>query len=481
MTEMAFRDWIRQLRKSAAGFTSESRWAEDASLSTDRRTGMDGRMADVSESQRDEALREEIQGLMLAHPLAFAATAEEKHLAVETVFNAMRRMDVLEPLLRDPETTEIMVNGPEQVFVERHGRLEQTAVRFDSADRLMELIQHLAARVNRNVNESEPIVDARLQDGSRLNAVLPPVALDGPLLTIRRFPEKPLGIAELIASGSLTEEAADYLNVLVKARYNLFICGGTGSGKTTFLNVLSGFIPDTERIVTLEDSAELKLAGIRNLARLETRTANMEGRGEITMQQLIRTSLRMRPDRIIVGEVRGAEAFDMLQAMNTGHDGSMSTGHANSPADMLYRLETMVSMAAAIPLDAIRRQIASAVDIIIFLQRLRDHSRRVVEIAEVTTCGADGIVLVPLFRFQEDAKGNRACNQACGREHVMITGSLRRTGNPIARVEKLRMRGYVLPIPTDVVETDGHAPDSGVGMRGVTRDVQTAALRMPEV
>ncbi len=457
MTEQAFRDWIRQLRKAAAGLAAAAQWEEDAPPAA--RQGLAGEAAGLDvESLRDTRLREDIQGLMLAHPMACAASAEEKHQAVESVFNAMRRMDVLEPLLRDPETTEIMVNGPDHVFVERHGRLEQTTVRFDSPDRLMELIQHLAARVNRNVNESEPIVDARLADGSRLNAVLPPVALDGPLLTIRRFPERPPGMAELIASGSLTEEAANYLGVLVKARYNLFICGGTGSGKTTFLNVLSGFIPDTERIVTLEDSAELKLAGIRNLARLETRNANMEGRGEITMQQLIRTSLRMRPDRIIVGEVRGAEAFDMLQAMNTGHDGSMSTGHANSPADMLYRLETMVSMAAAIPLDAIRRQIASAVDIIIFLQRLRDHSRRVVEIAEVTTCGADGITLVPLFRFQEGGTDTApgqpgtetggpgtAAHAAGGLACVRVMGDLKRTGATLARVEKLRLRGLALP------------------------------------
>ena len=374
--------------------------------------------------------------LVLQDPLSAMATAAEKQRAVEEVFNAMRRLDVLEPLMADPETTEIMVNGPHRVFVERRGQVERTDVRFDSRERLEELIHHLVARVNRNVNESEPIVDARLPDGSRLNAVLSPVALEGPLLTIRRFPKEPLRMSRLIASGSLTGEAADFLEKLVQARYNLFVCGGTGSGKTTFLNVLSAYISPSERIITLEDSAELRFHGVQNLARLETRNHNAEGRGEITMQQLIRTSLRMRPDRIIVGEVRGAEAFDMLQAMNTGHDGSMSTGHANSPADMMHRLETMVSMAAAIPLRAIQRQIASALDIVVFLQRLRDHSRRVVEIAEVTGCGDEGVILVPLFVFLET--GERASDGA-------VHGSLVRTRNPLRDTSKLQLRGISLP------------------------------------
>ncbi len=384
---------------------------------------------------REAWLRRAIEQALFADPRSEQADAREKRRAVEQVFNAMRRLDVLEPLMRDPGTTEIMVNGPDKVFVERGGRIEQADVRFESRERLEDLIQSLVSRVNRVVNESEPIVDARLEDGSRINAVLPPVALDGPLLTIRRFPDRPLRADQLIAYGALTEESAAFLERLVKARYNLFVCGGTGSGKTTLLNVLSAYIPPDERIVTIEDSAELQLAGIRNLARLETRNPNAEGRGGIAMKQLIRASLRMRPDRIIVGEVRGEEAFDMLQAMNTGHDGSMSTGHANSPTDMMDRLETMVSMASEMPLQAIRRQIASAIEIVVFLQRLRDHSRRVVQIAEVVGCGSEGIELTPLFRFEEAPAGTDAGPR--------VSGSLRATGAKLMRTEKLILRGMM--------------------------------------
>ena len=440
MTTEMFRQWTGQLRRKVSQLALESVWSQE-----EVDTPKDAPMQDAQETKEaqesrqdariDARLLERIGMLVLQDPTSSVATAAEKQRAVEEIFNAMRRLDVLEPLMRDPETTEIMVNGPHQVFVERRGRVEPTDVRFDSRERLEELIHHLVARVNRNVNESEPIVDARLPDGSRLNAVLAPVALEGPLLTIRRFPKEPLRMAGLIASGSLTQEAADFLGKLVQARYNLFVCGGTGSGKTTFLNVLSSHIPPAERIITLEDSAELRFQGVQNLARLETRNHNTEGRGEITMQQLIRTSLRMRPDRIIVGEVRGAEAFDMLQAMNTGHDGSMSTGHANSPADMMRRLETMVSMAAAIPLSAIQRQIASALDIVVFLQRLRDHSRRVVEIAEVTGCGEEGVVLVPLFVFEE-----KADQTGDGR----VQGSLVRTPHALQDTSKLHMRGISL-------------------------------------
>ncbi len=411
--------------------------------------GMEAGVAGTArtEPEREAWLRDAIEQALFADPRSKQADAREKQRAVEQVFNAMRRLDVLEPLMRDPATTEIMVNGPDRVFVERGGRIEKADVRFESRERLEDLIQSLVSRVNRVVNESEPIVDARLEDGSRINAVLPPVALDGPLLTIRRFPDKPLRADQLIARGALTEEAAAFLERLVKARYNLFVCGGTGSGKTTLLNVLSAFIPPDERIVTIEDSAELQLAGIGNLARLETRNPNAEGKGGIAMKQLIRTSLRMRPDRIIVGEVRGEEAFDMLQAMNTGHDGSMSTGHANSPADMMDRLETMVSMAADIPLQAIRRQIASAIEVVVFLQRLRDHSRRVVEIAEVVGCGSEGIELTPLFRFQEvpagidDGQRIADNGQRIADAGQRVAGALQPTGARLTRTAKLALRG----------------------------------------
>lgn len=415
-----------------------------------------------TESDRERQLQDTIERTLFADPLSTHANAAEKRKAAETVFNSMRRLDVLEPLLQDPDTTEIMVNGPDRIFVERNGVVSPAGVRFESRERLEDLIQSLVSRVNRIVNESEPIVDARLEDGSRLNAILRPVALDGPLLTIRRFPRHPLDMEQLIGMGAITGEAAEFLKTLVLARYNLFICGGTGSGKTTFLNVLSAYIPSDERIVTIEDSAELQLSGIENLARLETRNANTEGRGGVSMKSLIRTSLRMRPDRIIVGEVRGEEAFDMLQAMNTGHDGSMSTGHANSSDDMMTRLETMVLMAADLPLSAIRKQIASAVEVVVFLQRLRDHSRRVVEIAEVIGCDADGIRLQPLFTFREEpdaAPGmgitdmkvdlDQRKNDSAGSRQTQripetgkVAGHLQSTGVPLHKTGKMRLRGF---------------------------------------
>jgi pilus assembly protein CpaF len=322
----------------------------------------------------------------------------KKELA-EMVFNSIRGLDVLQPLVDDQTVTEIMVNGPENVFIERNGRTERVDIRFESAEKLEDIIHSVVSRANRTVNESTPIVDARLDDGSRVNVVLKPIALDGPIMTIRKFGREPLTMKKLVEMGSITEEASEFLASLVRAGYNIFICGGTGSGKTTFLNALAGFIPPHERIVTIEDSAELVIKGIENIVRLETRNANTEGKGVITIRDLIRTSLRMRPERIIVGEVRGPEALDMLQAMNTGHDGSLSTGHANSAADMLTRLETMVLMAADIPLEAVRHQIASAIDIIIHLSRMRDGSRKVVEIAEISGYKDKKIVLNPLFRF----------------------------------------------------------------------------------
>ena len=367
-----------------------------------------------------------------------AEKAKEQYISIREkveirngVFNSMRGLDVLQPLVDDPTVTEIMINGPDHVFVEQDGRLFRKNVSFGSNEKLENVIQNIVSRVNRTVNESTPIVDARLQDGSRVNVVLPPIALNGPTVTIRKFPENPFTIEQLVKLGSITDEVAELLHRMVRAKYNIFISGGTGSGKTTFLNALSNFIPKDERIITIEDSAELQIRGIDNLVRMETRNANMEGKGAITIRDLIKSSLRMRPERIVVGEVRGPEALDMLQAMNTGHDGSLSTGHANSTQDMLSRLETMVLTGADIPLEAIRQQIASAVDIIIQLSRLRDHSRRTMEITEVVGYQNGEIRLNPLYRFEEEGEDRN------GR----IIGSLVRTQNPMVHTQKFRSAG----------------------------------------
>lgn len=386
---------------------------------------------DVSDNRIDSELLEQIEALCFSKEEIRSLSVTEIKTIIDTVFNQMRRHDIIEPLINDPSVTEIMINGPQKIFVEKKGVVEKTDLVFDSKERLDDLIQNIVARVNRTVNEAEPITDARLEDGSRVNIVLPPIALNGPLVTIRKFPEKAMTVDDLVALKSITQEAALFLEKLVKSKYNIFICGGTGSGKTSFLNALSSLIPKDERIITIEDSAELQLTSINNLARLETRNANTEGKGEIPMKTLIKTSLRMRPERIIVGEVRGEEALDMLQAMNTGHDGSMSTGHANSTSDMLSRLETMVLMAAPLPLEAIRKQIASAIDIMIFLSRLRDHSRRTMEITEVIGYKDGEILLNPLFVFEEEGED----------ENQKIKGSLKRTGNPLMNTGKARLRG----------------------------------------
>jgi len=384
-------------------------------------------LSNISDAEIDNQL------ISLVEEVVFDRTADlhlgitEKKKLVDSVFNSMRRMDILEPLLKDPSITEIMINGPDNIFIEKNGRSEKIPMRFETKEQLEDMIQRIVSRINRSVNEAQPIVDARLSDGSRVNVVLNPIALNGPLVTIRKFAEIPLTMEKLIEFGAITQEAASFLEKLVKAKYNLFICGGTGSGKTTFLNVLSNFIPSHERIVTIEDSAELRLSNVVNIARMETRNANTEGHGEIQMKSLIKTSLRMRPERIIVGEVRGEEALDMLQAMNTGHDGSMSTGHANSVKDMLTRLETMVLMAAPLPLDAIRKQIASSLDIMIFLSRFRDGSRKITEIAEVLGYERGEITLNPLFKFNEDGKTNEG----------MIVGSLKSTGNKLINITKI--------------------------------------------
>ncbi|MBR3170026.1 MAG: CpaF family protein [Lachnospiraceae bacterium] len=334
---------------------------------------------------------------------------KERYMTLKTrsdisreLFYSVRRLDVLQDLIDDRQVTEIMVNGPNCIFVERAGKLTRVNGGFSSPEKLDDVIQQIVGKVNRVVNESSPIVDARLPDGSRVNVVTAPVALEGPILTIRRFPDVPITMDMLIGYGSITGEAATFLETMVRAGYSVIIGGGTSAGKTTFLNALSNYIPKTERIITIEDNAELQIQGVPNLVRMEAKQANMEGNAEITIRDLIKSSLRMRPDRIIVGEVRGGEAVDMLQAFNTGHDGSLCTIHANSTYDMLSRLETMVLMAFPLPLAAIRRQIASGVDILIHLGRLHDHSRRVLEIAEVDGMDGDEVRIHNLFTWNDE-------------------------------------------------------------------------------
>lgn len=394
-----------------------------------RKTELSG----MSEAEMDEQLYLLVEEAVFERVRDLHMKISDKKRLVDSVFNSLRRHDILEPLLQDPEITEIMINGPDKIFVEKNGVSEQIPLKFESKEQLEDIIQRIVSRVNRSVNEAEPIVDARLPDGSRVNVVLNPVALNGPLVTIRKFSESPLTMEKLIKKGSITKEAADFLEKLVRAKYNMFICGGTGSGKTTFLNVLSNFIPSNERIITIEDSAELRLSNVTNIAQMETRNANTEGIGEIPIKSLIKTSLRMRPERIVVGEVRGAEALDMLQAMNTGHEGSMSTGHANSVKDMLTRLETMVLMAVPMPLEAIRKQIASSLDIMIFLSRFRDGSRKITEICEVLDYENGDINLNPLFIFEEQGEDNDG----------KIIGQLKSTGNELKNTYKFKQNlGY---------------------------------------
>ena len=356
---------------------------------------------DLSREVSDEEVREMIDEMVIHCSRQYALSLKDRQQLGREIFDAIRRMDILQELVEEEEVTEIMINGTQGIFIERKGRLFQWDKNFASKEKLEDVIQQIVAKCNRAVNEASPIVDARLENGARVNIVLAPVALNGPIVTIRRFPSHPIGMTDLLAYGSLTQEAAQDLEKWVKAGYNIIISGGTGSGKTTFLNALSQYIPSTDRVITIEDSAELQLQGIPNLVRLETRDSKGEGTTAITIRDLIRSSLRMRPDRIIVGEVRGSEAIDMLQALNTGHDGSLSTGHANSATDMLMRLETMVLMGMDLPLNAVRRQIASGVDIIVQLGRLRDKSRKVLEIVEITGYEDGEIVTRPLYQYQE--------------------------------------------------------------------------------
>ncbi len=357
---------------------------------------------DLTTEISDEELLGTIDQILIVKSKENYISMQEKKKLRREIFNSIRKLDILQDLVEDSSITEIMVNGADKVFIEQNGRISSCDRSFESDRKLEDVVQQIVSQSNRIVNEANPIVDARLSDGSRVNIVLPPVALDGPVITIRKFPENPITIDQLIEYESITVEAAAFLEQLVIAGYNIFISGGTGSGKTTFLNVLSNYIPGSERIITIEDSAELQIRNIPNLVRMEARNANTEGSNQITIRDLIKTSLRMRPDRIIVGEVRDAAAIDMLQALNTGHDGSLSTGHANSPADMLSRLESLVLMGADIPLLAVRKQIASAIDIIVHLGRLRDRSRRVLEITEVLDCVDNEIRLNTLFKFVEE-------------------------------------------------------------------------------
>ena len=391
---------------------------------------------DMSSELSDAQIGEIIDSVIMEKSREVYMSAVTKLTLRQELFNAIRRRDLVQELIEDNKITEIMVNGADAIFYERDGRIYTWDRHFESREKLEDVIQQIVSRSNRQVNESIPIVDARLKDGSRVNVVLDPVALNGPILTIRKFPEEAITMEDLIRWESISQEAAEYLKVLVKAGYNIFISGATSTGKTTFLNVLADYIPKTERVITIEDSAELQIHGIENLVRMEVRQADGDGVSNVTLRDLIRTSLRMRPDRIIVGEVRGEEALDMIQSMNTGHDGSLSTGHANSPQDMLSRLETMALFASDIPIQAIRKQIASSIDIIVQLERLRDRSRRVTAIAEVLDCTEDAYILNPIFEFHE--QDNLVMEiSSYGDIPERVVGQLERTGYHLMHRRKL--------------------------------------------
>ncbi len=382
----------------------------------------------------DSELEEQIRQLVNQRCAGYGFVSMEQRVsACEQVFSAIRGFGILDLIMKDDNITEVMINGPKDIFIEKKGKLQRLNKEFENERRLEDIVQKIVGMAGREVNQANPIVDTRLPDGSRVNVVLPPISMHGATVTIRKFSKTPMTVEQLLRYKSITPEVAQVLEVLVKAKYNIFICGGTGSGKTTFLNAVSNFIPKDERIITIEDSAELQIAGVENLVSLETRNANASGSGEITIRDLIKSSLRMRPERIVVGEVRGGEALDMLQAMNTGHDGSLSTGHANSTKDMLSRLETMVLQGAAgLPLEAIRQQIASALDIIIHLSRLRDKSRKTMEITEVCGYEHGEILLNPLYLFEEDENSTLS----------KVSGTLKRTSNKLQNDMKLKMMGY---------------------------------------
>ena len=390
----------------------------------------------------DNELREKIENLVEIRLANVYVSIEQRVAIAEQIYSSIRGFGLLDSIMTDDNITEVMINGPKNIFVEEAGKVRKIERTFESERKLRDVIQRIVAQAGREVTEANPIVDTRLPNGSRVNVVLPPISLNGSIVTIRKFSKEPMTMKKLIEYGSLNEGIASLLELLIQARYNIFVCGGTGSGKTTFLNALSNFIPKDERIITIEDSAELQIEGVQNLVSLETRNANSSGAGEVNIRDLIKSSLRMRPDRIIVGEVRGGEALDMLQAMNTGHDGSLSTGHANSTFDMMNRLETMVLQGAeGLPLMAIRQQIGIALDIVIHLSRLRDHSRKTMEITEVLGVNANGeYMLNPIFTFVE-GEGTSA-------EHVV--GALKRTKNKFVKTKKFQLAGIKLPALLEV-------------------------------
>ena len=386
---------------------------------------------DMNQEMEDESLLELIHEVLEEEAYQSYMPLQEKIKISRDLFNAFRKLDILQELIEDESITEIMINGTENIFIEREGKIYQSDNRFVSCTKLEDVIQQIAAGANRYVNEASPIVDARLEDGSRVNVVLKPVALNGPIMTIRKFPKEAVTMEQLIQWGSISREAVTFLKALVEAKYNIFVSGGTGSGKTTFLNALSNFIPKDERIITIEDNAELQIKGVPNLVRLESRNANLEGKGAVTIRDLIKSALRMRPTRILVGEVRGDETVDMISsAMLNGHSGSMSTGHANSPQDMVYRLQTMMLMGIDLPLAAIQQQVSSALDIIVHLGRLRDKSRKVLEIVEVLGCEDGKIQLQSLYKYQEE-----------GMEDGILKGNLMKVGS-LQQQEKLLAAGY---------------------------------------
>ena len=421
MTEQARNALTAQLKAEAHGNT-------DLTVLSDEQ--LQALIAKTLEEKTESARLGDLEAFRELSSLNF----KEKKLIIGAVYESIRGLGVLGQIIADPEITEVMINGYKDIFIEKAGRLHKIDNQFENSRELEIIITSFVSKAGREVNESEPIVDTRLKDGSRVNVVMPPIALNGPIVTIRRFPKEAMTVEKLIEYGSITPEIAEVLRILVECKYNIIVSGGTGSGKTTFLNALSNFIPRDERIITIEDSAELQIKNLDNLVRLETRNAGPDGKGAIPIRALIKSALRMRPERIVVGEVRGAEALDMLQAMNTGHDGSLSTGHANSTYDMLSRLETMVLQGAqGLPLEAIRQQIASAVDIIIHLSRMRDKSRKTLEIMEVTGYDMENrhIKLNPLYIFQE----------IDGSTKNRVAGSLERTANPMQNTHKLRNAG----------------------------------------
>lgn len=386
---------------------------------------------DLSRELSDEEIIDIIDSVIIEKSRTIIISTSDKVKIAKQLFNSLRKLDILQPLIEDDTITEIMVNGTEKIFVEKEGHIIQIDVQFQSLEKLEDIIQRIVSKINRVVNESSPICDARLEDGSRVSIILPPIALNGPILTIRKFSDKVISMENLIQWNSITKEVALFLKNAVTAKYNIFIAGGTGSGKTTFLNILSNYISKDERIITIEDSAELRLSNVKNLVSLETRNANVEGKGKIDIRDLIKSSLRMRPDRIIVGEVRGYEAIDMLQAMNTGHDGSLSTGHANSTKDMLSRLETMILSGDNMPIEAIRQQIASSIDLIIFIGRMRDKTRKVLEVVELAGCENNHIILNPLYTFKESNESQKD----------IVIGSLVATNNPLINQKKFIAAG----------------------------------------